>query len=149
MKSTMKLNDKFQILLVIWPKRDRIPILVAVHEATEPAHLCLPVFLNYCFPVFSGGPCSSIHSTADSLFSFSPFRHTPPNLPAYLLLLPLWIYSFTCRVWIKEQWDEQLQCLFHDETENPAAQHSLCNAAFTNLLHKIAAAFSTCFSSEN
>lgn len=30
-----------------------------------------------------------VHFIADSLFSFSPSRHASPNLPAYLLLLPL------------------------------------------------------------
>lgn len=148
MKRAMKLNDKLQILLVIWPKSERIPILVAVPEATQPTHLCLPIFLNYCFSVFSGAPCYSLHATVDSLYSFSPFQHAPSNLPASLLLLPLWMYSFTCRIWSREQWDEQLQFLFCDRTDHSAAQHSLCNSAFTNMLHKITAAFSTCFSSE-
>lgn len=77
----MKLNDKFQILLVIWPKRDRIPILVAVHEATQPAYLCVSQY--FWTPVFWS---SQVLLVTPSTLLLIPF------FPA----LPLGIHFQTC-----------------------------------------------------
>lgn len=66
----MKQNDKFQILLASWPKRNRIPILVAVHEATQPAHLCVSQY--FWTTVFQSSQVVLVTPCTLPLFPFFP-----------------------------------------------------------------------------
>lgn len=90
MKSAMKQNDKFQILLTIWPKRKRITILVAVHEATQPAHLCVSQY--FWTTVFQSSQVVLVTSSTLLLFPFFPSLPLRTHLQT---CLPTSFFSFS------------------------------------------------------